>query len=193
MSKNPYKEDLKDVLLERYGDDITFADPQDTSWAEKKSLAAFTFKPQPANNHNFDIDIAITPRCRQIDPVRNYKFWQSIVDELSSRGYRVAACGTAEESFDLNGLAVRSWDYIDVDSDVEIFNTSRVVITQDTGLAYLAMLCERPIIMIGPYDPSIIILHHPQDVPIRHIKPPEIVQKVVEATEELTKNILLSS
>jgi ADP-heptose:LPS heptosyltransferase len=184
VSKNPRKAALKTKLREKYNN-VIFADPQDTSWAEKKSLAKFKFIPKPSGRHDFKVDVAIAPRRRKVDPLRNYKHWQRLVDRLTKRGYSVAACGTKTESFELEGLSARSWDYTDVDTDVEIFNSAKIVISQDSGLAYLAMLCGRPIIILGPCQKDVIELHRNEEAFIRYIRTQEGPHRAFDKIMEL--------
>jgi hypothetical protein len=193
VSKNPHEEELKARLRDKFGD-VLFANPQDTSWEEKTSLANFTFKPVPLHNHNFSVDVVIAPRHRRIDPNRNYKNWQKLANRLGKLGYAVAACGTQKESFNLRGV-IRSWNYIDVDTDVEIINKAKVVIVQDSGLAYLAMLCDKPLIIIGNCQKDVINAHRDRKTFIRyastHVSSPPVLDTVIAITKKnfpITKN-----
>jgi ADP-heptose:LPS heptosyltransferase len=182
ISRNPHEDELKERLRTKYGD-IPFAYPQDTSWEEKTSLARFTFKPKSLHNRGLSADIVLAPRHRKIDAHRNYKNWQKLTNRLKKRGYIVAACGTKNESVSLIG-AKKAWRHIDVDSDVEFINSAKVVITQDSGLAYLAMMCERPIILIGHCQRKVINAHRNKDVFIEYVSTsagsPPVISKILE-------------
>ena len=152
--------------------DTHFVSPSEVSWDEKASLAAFNFIPQARKDHSISADIVIAPRNRTIDAQRNWTKdkWQTVVDALVAKGITVAICGTKETSFDLNGVSHRSWDYIDVDTDVELMNKAKLVIVQESGLAYLSYLCKRPT----------ILMDHPHEIGALH-RNPDVFYKNVNA------------
>lgn len=147
--KYKHNDKVKKLIVDTYGKDVTFIDPAETGWAEKTSLGHHTFVPKPRFNHNFDIDIVITPRLRQLDANRNYvKQWQDLTNRLVKAGFKIAICGTKQLSAKINGAKYFSWNYVDVDTDVEMMLKSKLVISQESGLAYLAMMCKKPLIII---------------------------------------------
>lgn len=161
-------EEVKEKIRALYGDSVRFLYPSETSWEEKKTLARFKFVPEPVGNHDFDVDIVITPRYRQIERTRNYPYWQKMVDLMNRHGWSVAACGKPDASFHLKGLKYRSWDYTDVDSDVELMLAAKCVVSQESGLAYLAMLCRRPLFVIDKCHREIADLHRDPKIYFRN-------------------------
>ena len=146
--KEKLEERIKEEILAQYGD-VTFLSPQDTSWAEKTSLAEYHFVPENKLNYGLKVDVVITPRKRKLDAQRNFQHWQRLVNALIAKGLSVGACGHVNSSYtDIRGLKYRSWDYTDVDSDVEMIKKAKVVVSQESGLAYLTMLCEKPLFII---------------------------------------------
>jgi len=170
-------------------DDIYFCSPSETSWKEKNTLANNLFIPQ--SNHNFGLktDIVITPRNRKMDPHRNWKQenWQLVVDELAKLNITVAVCGAKDSTFKLNNVKYKSYDYIDVDSDVELINNSQLVITQESGLQYLSFLCQKPTFCIDHYHRDFgADLHRNQHIPFR-----ELMFQVWDNPIKLAQEIIL--
>jgi len=134
-------------------DDIYFLSPSETSWEEKETLANNVFIPQSLNNLNLKVDVAIAPRNRTVDQHRNWsqQNWQILVNKLTNNNLTVGACGSKNSSFILENILYKSYDYTDVDSDVEIMNNAKVVIVQESGLQYLSFLCQRPTFCIDHY------------------------------------------
>lgn len=148
-------EDVIKSNFSKLHDDVYFISPSEMSWDEKTTLAPYGFTPKPKNSHSFIVDIVIAPRNRIIDAQRNWTFdkWQAVVDAIVAKGITVAVCGTKSTSFDLSNVKYKSWDYIDVDTDVELMNTAKLIIVQESGLAYLSYLCKRPtILMDHPHE-----------------------------------------
>jgi len=183
-----YNEEIKKKILKKYND-VTFISPNDTSWNEKTSLAKHTFVPKSKHNHNFNIDVVITPRLRKVDVLRNYpKQWQKITNMLLKAGLRVGVCGAKQYSVHVKGAHYYSWNYIDVDTDVEMILTSRVVISQESGLAYLTMMCKKPLIIIDNCHTHIARAHRDPSIYFMNImgawnKKRELLKQVQRFTQ----------
>ncbi len=147
-------ETIKRKVKQQFGtDDIYFSSPTDAGWPEKTSLSGHTFIPKNINSFGLNVDVAITPRFRKIDILRNFpkEYWQYIVDGIVKEGYTVGVCGQKDTSSNLKNITHKAFEHIDVDSDVEIMNNAKVVISQESGLLYLSFLCKRPTLVIGYY------------------------------------------
>ncbi len=133
--------------------EIQFISPNVINWNNRHSFYHSTFKPSHTGNFGLKVDVVITPRKRKIDVLRNWDCdnWQKVVDELTSRGITVGLCGTQDTSCDLQGVLYKSYNYVDIDSDVELMNNAKLVVTQESGLQYLSFMCERPTICVGHY------------------------------------------
>jgi endonuclease III-like uncharacterized protein len=71
----------------------------------------------------------------------------------------------------LHNVLYKSYDYIDVDSDVELMNNAKLVVSQESGLAYLSYLCHRPTFIIDHYHKDFgADLHRDLSVPFREVK-----------------------
>lgn len=168
--KYQYNEAVKKIITKRYGEDVTFISPSDTSWPEKTSLAHHTFIPKPRLNHDFDIDVVVTPRLRNLDKTRNYpKQWQDIVNRLKQAGLKVAVCGAKGTSVNIKGAQYYSWNYTDVDTDVEMILKSKIVLSQESGLAYLTMMCKKPLIIVDNCHRHVADKHRDPDVYFNNI------------------------
>lgn len=151
---NKEEENIKDKIREFFAtDDICFLSASETSWEEKTSLADNIFIPKSVHNLGLKVDIVIAPRNRVVDAHRNWtkENWQLVVNGLVEKNITVGVCGTAATSFELDNISCKSYDHIDVDSDVEMMNNAKLVITQESGLQYLSFLCQRPTFCIDHY------------------------------------------
>lgn len=165
-------------------DQIDFVHLSEVGWHNKHDFAQYTFIPQSKYKIGLKTDIVIAPRKRTIDIHRNWaqENWQLVVDMLNDQGITVGVCGSSESSFDLKNVKYKSYDYIDVDSDVELMNNARLVITQESGLQYLSFLCQRPTFCIDHYHNT--DMHRNLDVPFKHLKnvwgePEKLVEEVI--------------
>ena len=153
---NQDEELIKNKIINFMGtDDIHFVSSSETSWEEKDSLSNNTFIPKPCHNYidNFVVDICLCPRKREVDAHRNWtkEKWQTVVNILNANNITTAICGTKDTSFNLENVKYKSYDYIDVDTDIKLMLNSKLVIVQESGLQYLSFLCERPTFCIDHY------------------------------------------
>lgn len=171
---NHDEHELKEKIKAKLGtDDICFLSPSETSWDEKSTLANCVFVPQSKHNLGLKADVVICPRRRTVDEHRNWKHehWQMLVNELARRNISVAVCGAVNTTFILDNVVHKSYDYIDVDSDVELMNNAKIVIAQESGLAYLSYLCKRPTLIIDNYLRHLgADLHRDFSIPFKEVK-----------------------
>lgn len=145
---------IKKRIIKKFKDkDIEFVHLSEFGWHNKNNYANYNFIPKNVTTNNLKVDVVIAPRNRLIDPHRNWtkENWQIVVDLITNEGITVGLCGTLETSFELKNVLYRSYDYIDVDSDVELITNAKLVITQESGMQYLSFLCEKPTICIDNY------------------------------------------
>jgi hypothetical protein len=153
-------------------DDIFFLSPSETSWEEKETLANITFIPQSLHNLGLKTDVVIAPRNRVVDARRNDKQenWQILVNELLQKNISVGVCGAANSSFNLDNIKHKSYDHIDVDSDVELINNAKLAIVHESGMQYLSFLCEKPTFCIDHYLGESSNLHRKPSVIFKELK-----------------------
>lgn len=154
ISTNEDEDVLKEKIRNSFGtDDIHFLSTSETSWEEKESLASYTFVPKSLHNFGLSVDVVIAPRNRTMDPFRNWTQanWQIVVDELVKNNITVGVCGARETCFSLENTSYKSFDHIDVDSDVELLTNAKLVVCQESGISYLSYLCKKPTFIIDHY------------------------------------------
>lgn len=141
------------VKLQFPNEEITFISHSIIDWNNRHTFYQHSFVPKHKNNLNIGVDVVITPRFRRIDANRNWKLdnWQLLINELTNAGYTVGVCGTKETSHQLQNVLHKSYDHIDIDSDIEMISKAKLVITQETGLQYLSFMCKRPTFCVGHY------------------------------------------
>lgn len=169
------------------GQEIEFVRLSEYGWHNKHDFASHSFIPQSKNNLGLKVDVVITPRKRTIDVWRNWSHnhWQRTVDALKQQNITVGVCGNRETTFDLNNVLYKAYDYVDVDSDVELMNNAKLVITQESGLQYLSFLCQKPTMCIDHYHHDFgADLHRNPDIFFKEVKhvwsnPDMLVQEIL--------------
>lgn len=166
---------------------LEFISPSRSGWHDKHDYASNTFKPICAFPRDLKADVVITPRHRQVDIRRNWtqNNWQYVVDRLVQKGISVGVCGAKDSTFHLNNVKHKSYDHVDVESDVEMMNNAKLVVTQESGLQYLSFMCERPTFCIDHYHKDHgSELHRPQHVPFKEVSyvwhQPELLVQEIE-------------
>lgn len=148
------EEIIKEKIKLQFPDEnIRFISPSVITWLNRHTYHKCSFIPESINKLDLKVDVVITPRHRQIDVLRNWDCanWQMVVDALHKKGITVGICGTKETSCQLQNILHKSYDHIDIDSDVEMMNNAKLVVTQETGLQYLSFMCKRPTFCVGLY------------------------------------------
>jgi len=106
------------------------------------------FTPRPHVKQGVRADVVVCPRKRAYGPDKNWPHWQMLIDSLRGDGYIVHAAGAPDSSFDVKRCA-RAWDYErPLDASIQAMHSAELVIATDAGLAHLAVLCGRPLIML---------------------------------------------
>jgi ADP-heptose:LPS heptosyltransferase len=125
-----------------------------------KTLARFI--PAPSIVTGIETEIVICPRRRQVAPMRNWHHWEELVRCLSD--HRVFAAG-APDSIVTDLRCNASWNYARyLDTTIEAMLAAKLVVATDTGLAHLALLCGRPLLVICHADG----LSGPGSHPVKH-------------------------
>lgn len=183
-----HEKELRERIANQFQlpDETEWSSPSANGWHDKHDYANNIFIPKSLLPHDLKADVVITPRHRQMDSQRNWtqENWQYVVDRLNENNISVAVCGAKDSSFDLENVKYKSWDYLDVDSDVELMNNANLVIVQESGLQYLSFLCQRPTMCIDHYHKDHgADLHRPKNIPFKEIsyvwhKPSLLVQEI---------------
>lgn len=177
---------LKERLSNVFGE-CEFVSPSNSGWHDKHDYANNIFIPKCTFPLGLQTDIVITPRCRSIDPNRNWtqKKWQYVVDALMNQDISVGVCGSKESSFDLKNIKIKSYHHRDVDSDVELMTNAKLVVTQESGMQYLSFLCQKSTFCIDHYHKDHgADLHRPKNVPFKEVNyvwnDPELLVKEIQ-------------
>jgi hypothetical protein len=171
---------------------IEFVRLSEFGWHNKHNFSKHTFIPQSKIKLGLKTDIVITPRNRSIDVHRNWTQdkWQQVVNGLNKQGITVGVCGNRETSFDLNNVLYKAYDHIDVDSDVELMNNAKLIVTQESGLQYLSFMCEKPTFCIDYYEGALgPDIHRNPNVFFKYIEgawdyPDILVQDIINFLKE---------
>lgn len=97
-------------------------------------------------------DVVICPRYRQVARERNWLGWTPLAERLFNLDLRMFAAG-ARETSDLTVEAWAkdaAWHYTrPLDAAIEAMRRAKLVIATDAGLAHLAVLCGRPLLIVA--------------------------------------------
>ncbi len=92
-------------------------------------------------------DVVICPRMRNYASSKNWPHWPWLAQSLETEGLTVFAAGAPDSSADIG--CERAWDYVRfLDASIEAMLGARLVVATDAGLAHLAVLCGRPLLII---------------------------------------------
>ena len=179
-------------------------------------LELFAPKPFAQVDLDSDIDVVICPRKRKFGRDKNWEHWGSVFDEIADRGLHLFAAGKHDASdvdswrnrpcprtSDRPGY-YRAWDYDrPLDATIAAMNKAKLVLSTDNGLAHLAMLIGKPLVMIVCADDGVdrvaprnqkvktkrFARNNHKNVPIIHINAwnhPHIVADKVQVVMEMT-------
>lgn len=105
------------------------------------------FVPEPVVRRGIEADVVICPRQRRYGASKNWKQWRWLAAQLELAGTRVFAGGAPDSSDGV--LCPAAWHYARfLDATIEAMLRARLVIATASGLAVLALLCGRPLLLI---------------------------------------------
>lgn len=116
-------------------------------WPKKR------FVPEPFMEQlpGLAVDVMVCPRMRSYGAEKNWPHWVDLTRRLMAEGLKVFAGGAADSSYDVP--CPKAWDYErELDATIEAMHAARLVVATDAGLAHLAVLCGRPLLMITHAD-----------------------------------------
>lgn len=136
-----YLESLKPDLLRRF--------PEARLVQTGDGDPELRFVPRPfVDQGDFTGDVVVCPRRRNYGASKNWTGWGELVGDLSSKGLRVWAAGAPDSSETVP--CPRTWDYERfLDATIAAMLAAKVVVATDAGLAHLAVLCGRPLVLIA--------------------------------------------
>ena len=106
------------------------------------------FLPAPhIEQHVGPVDVVICPRMRNYASSKNWPHWPWLAESLEAEGLSVFAAGAPDSSVDIE--CRRAWDHDRfLDASLDAMLGARLVVATDAGLAHLAILCGRPLLLI---------------------------------------------
>lgn len=144
-ARNDYRRDLEHVeavearMRQKYpGAEII---RPDKSWPRER------FVPRPLTTLGIECDVVVCPRRREYGHSKNWSHWPLLTRSLQAEGLTVYAGGAPDSSFEVPcGMA---WEHERfLDATLEAMHSADLVIATDAGLAHLAVLAGRPLLMI---------------------------------------------
>lgn len=116
------------------------------------------FIPQPFVSQNINARICIAPRGRGYGANKNWNHWHLLMDLPG-----VFAVGSPHASQSVN--CPTAWDHNRryLDATIEAINSCELVVATDSGIAHLAMLCGKPLLLLsyrGLVAPGPVIAHN---------------------------------
>ena len=95
-------------------------------------------------------DVVICPRHRDYGSDKNWEHWQTLADRLASNGLIVFAAGAPDSSSWVKTNGGTAWAQERfLDATIEAMRQAKLVVATDCGLAHLAILCGKPLLMIS--------------------------------------------
>jgi len=128
----------------RFGPHAEYLRP-DQNFARKR------FVPEPWVKQGVACDVVVCPRRRQYGAEKNWPAWPDLTERLVTDGLDVFAGGMGDSSYMVP--CIRAWDYArELDATIEAMQSAKLVVATDAGLAHLAVLMGRPLLMITHGD-----------------------------------------
>jgi len=107
-----------------------------------KGMPEKRFVPEPHVRYGINCRVVICPRRRIYGADKNWPHWDRLAELPGA-----FAAGAPDSSYDVD--CSRAWAYPRfLDASVEAMLSARLVIATDAGLAHLAVLCGRPLLLI---------------------------------------------
>lgn len=120
------------------------------------------FAPEPRVRAGLRPDVVVCPRRRRYGSAKNWPHWTLLTLALRDAGLGVFAAGAPESSASVPSHA--AWHHArHLDATIEAMLAARLVIATASGLAVLALLCGRPLLLItagGLVAPGPVVNEH---------------------------------
>jgi len=129
----------------------------ESEWIETKAgMPETRFVPVPFSEPTAPVqpfDVLLCPRRRKYGAEKNWPHWFQLVGLIESVDLVCAAAGAPDSSRYIPGIQYSwdrsSWGSRFLDTTLAFMREAKVVIATDSGLAHLAVLCGKPLVMIA--------------------------------------------
>lgn len=131
------------VAPQRFDDDNRRGGPRRLYHREER------FIPKPHCNPDWTnpAHVCICPRARDYGSAKNWPHWPELARALEDEGLHVTAAGAPDSSVEC-GVPC-AWEFQRfTDASIAMLLGARLVIATDAGLAHLAILCGRPLLLL---------------------------------------------
>lgn len=125
------------VYVDSPRDDERHGSPQTVYHEEAR------FIPQPFVMQGVTARVCIAPRGRTYGQSKNWHHWHTLFDLPG-----VFAVGSVDASQDVDCPAAWDFNRRQLDATIEAINSCELVVASDSGIAHLAMLCGKPLLML---------------------------------------------
>ena len=106
------------------------------------------FIPKPFEAQGVETaEVVVCPRWREYGSSKNWPSWPELVERLHAHGIGTCAVGAPDSSVRVSGPSVVGYRRF-LDATIEAMLGCDLVIATDAGLAHLAVLCGRPLLLI---------------------------------------------
>ena len=151
LRRNRYSRDREfinrvqqEALAEHGVDGVEYVMPSDQDPRER-------FVPKPFKKQDLAFDVVICPRRRLYGAEKNWPEWINLTNWLVGSGLSVFAAGAPDSSYKVP--CWKAWEYDRfLDASIEAILSAKLVIATDAGLAHLAVLCGRPLLLLTHGD-----------------------------------------
>lgn len=136
-----------EALYPRATEHIIVASPKDQDRhgpAVKVGAAEERFVPQPFVTQGVTARVCIAPRGRGYGAGKNWHHWHLLADLPG-----VFALGTKASSQSVECPAAWDFNRRELDATIEAINACQLVVASDSGIAHLAMLCGKPLLLLS--------------------------------------------
>lgn len=109
------------------------------------------FIPEPIHEYGISCDVVVCPRRRDYGHNKNWPHWARLTEDIQHEGLTVFAGGAPDSSFEVP--CEKAWGFSRfLDATLEAMHSADLVVATDAGLAHLAVLAGRPLLMITYRD-----------------------------------------
>lgn len=161
---NGKDEEIFKRIKEHFGKDYEYITPLQL---RRENRPREFFVPKCQKNYDFETDVMIFPRGRQLRSSQlNWSYWEILVKDLREKNISIFVGGLRENSKDIGCLS--AWDF-DNPTDATIWGIqhSKIRIVTASGGSWLSLLCGKSVLIIiysedwfKPCIPDYQILDH---------------------------------
>jgi ADP-heptose:LPS heptosyltransferase len=106
------------------------------------------FVPKPFKEYGIGkTDVVLCARRRDYGPTKNWAHWRDLASALRAQGLTYITAGAPDSTEVLPGASTTEYPRF-LDATLEAMHNTKLVVATDNGLAHLAVLAGRPLLLI---------------------------------------------